>query len=133
MLTKCVLASGANTGSPIYVIDMETGELRRVADLDELEALQGGVVGASTAHDHFEMEYSERAKLIGNAFHTELVRTLFAEMEPPSVAERISAIGWHAVQTDRQGDGAPRMSKQEKQLTEMSDEKLEKVFGERRT
>ena len=58
--TKCVLASGANTGSPIYVIDMETGE-RRVADLDELEALQGGVVGASTAHDHFEMGYSERA------------------------------------------------------------------------
>ena len=48
-----MLASGANTGSPIYVIDMETGE-RRVADLDELEALQGGVVGASTAHDHFE-------------------------------------------------------------------------------
>ena len=50
--TKCVLASGANTGSPIYVSDIETGE-RRKADLGELEALQGAVIGASTAHSHF--------------------------------------------------------------------------------
>ena len=112
--TKCVLASGANTGSPIYVNDMDTGE-RRKADLDELEALQGGVVKASTAHDQFEMEYSERAKPFGNAFHTELVRALFSEMSPPSVSERTGSI--HAMQAGKQGDGPPEMSRQEKQLT----------------
>jgi hypothetical protein len=46
------LASGANTGSPIYVNDAETDEKRK-ADLEELEALQGAVVGASTAHRGF--------------------------------------------------------------------------------
>ena len=87
-----MLASGTNTGSPIYVNDGETDE-RRKADLDELEALHGAVVGSSTAHGHFEMEYTERAALIGNAFHAELVRALFAEMEPPlcSQANRSSS------------------------------------------
>ena len=67
--------------------------------------------------------------MIGNAFHTELVRTLFAEMEPPLVAERTSSI--HTVQADRQDDGTPKMSKQETQLIEMSDEKPEKVLKAR--
>ena len=35
------------------------------------------------------------------------------------------------MQTDRQGDGAPRVSRQEKQLIEMTDEKLEKVLTAR--
>ena len=46
-----------------------------------MEALQGAIVAASTAHGHFEMEYRARAALIGNAFHAELLRALFAEME----------------------------------------------------
>ena len=69
--------------------------LRRKVDLEESEALHGAVVGASTAHGHFEMEYRARAALIGNAFHAELVRARFAEMEPPSVAERTSSM--HAI------------------------------------
>ena len=126
--TNCVLASGANTESPIYVNDAETDE-RRKADLDKLEALQGAVVGSSTAHGHFEMEYKARAALIGNSFHAELVRALFPEMEPPSVAERTSSI--HTVQAQEQRDGPPEMGKQEKELTSMNDEELERVLKER--
>ena len=75
------------------------------------------------------MECSERARLIGNAFHTELVRTLFSEMSPLSVSERTGSI--HTMQAREQGDGPPDVSKQEKQLTSMGEEELESMLEER--
>ena len=89
--------------------------------LDELEALQGGVVKASTAHDQFEMEYSERAKLFGNAFHTELVRALFSEMSPPSVSERSGSI--HAMQAGKQRKEETEAQRKEEKEAQRKEEK----------
>ena len=45
------------------------------------------------------------------------------------MAERTSSI--HTMQATRQSDGPPQMSKQEKQLTSMDEEELERVLKER--
>ena len=84
------------------------------------------MVGASTAHGHFVMAYGERVKLIGNTFHTELVRALFSEMVPPSVAEMV-----HTVQVDLQSDEPPEMSKQEKALTGREEKEQKNVLKDR--
>ena len=60
------------------VKEIETG-IRRPANLDESEALMGATVGFTSGMDTIEVTYAERARMIGNAFHYELVRTIFSE------------------------------------------------------
>jgi site-specific DNA-cytosine methylase len=79
--TGCVVASGTHSKARIMVQDIHTGQ-QRSASLDEMEALMGHVVGTSNAGGRVEMGYEDRAGLIGNGFHYEMLRAIFSEMAP---------------------------------------------------
>ena len=80
-VANCVMASGDSTHNPPMVVEIRTGT-RRPANNDECEALMGAEVGASTMMGQMQPTYAERARMIGNAFHYELVRSVFSEMLP---------------------------------------------------
>ena len=65
--------ASVNTHNPVRVFDADLGRDRN-AGIYELDILQGYWPGMSGAHGRVDLEYSESVRLIGNAFHYELVR-----------------------------------------------------------
>ena len=127
-VAPCVMAAGSNTHTPVRVRDA-VGE--RCASLDELEALQGYSPGTSAAQGRIELTYEERATIIGNAFHYELVCALMSEMDPEQFGGR--GVGMHNMSKEPRVDStipyyeaeAPEPSALEKRLTGMTDVELE--------
>ena len=80
-VTNCVMASGDSTHNPPMVVEIGT-ETRRPANNDECEALMGAESGCiwDTMMGQMQLTYAERARMIGNAFHYELIRSAFSEM-----------------------------------------------------
>ena len=109
-VTGCVVASAARSKASVKVHDVSTGDMRN-ASLQENEALMGHVVGTADAHGKVQMEYEQRAAIIGNGFHYEMLRAIFSEMEPV----RRRAVVVQAVTGSRSG-----LSKQESYLSSLT-------------
>ncbi len=121
-LAGCVVASGANSKAAIKVMDIAVGQERN-ACLDEMEALMGQTVGSSDAHGMIHMEYEQRAALIGNGFHYEMVRAIFAEMEPVQVKQVVTMMPMRGEQ-EKDLQNPPVITEQESLLSGMSREEL---------
>ena len=138
-VANCVMASGSSRHNPPMVREVATG-FRRPANLDESEVLMGGTVGFASGIDTMEVPYAERARMIGNAFHYELVRTIFSEMMFVPTEDMLRKVGIYKVETKRMSEGpctvvdgeenAPMPSADEK--SGLPDKEMEKEFRERR-
>ena len=136
-VANCVMASGSSTHNPPMVREIETG-IRRPANLDESEALMGATVGFTSGMDTMEVTYAERARMIGNAFHYELVRTIFSEMMFVPTEDMMRKVEMYKVETQRMNGGsctvangeakAPMPSADEEYLSGLTDDEMEKEF-----
>ena len=130
-VVPCVMARGSNTKAPVKVTEA-LSESTRCASLDELEALMGHTSGMSTAFGKFDLDYEQRASMIGNSYHYELVRAVFAEMPVRQSLEETGP-GVHAMRKQRREEGSapPAISKQEEYLSGLSEQELEKELRQR--
>jgi hypothetical protein len=122
-VAPCVMAAGAATHNPVKVY-CYTAERWREASLAEAEALQGYTAGMSTAYGKVCAGYKDTATIVGNAFHYELVRTVFAEMNP----DRQESEEWAEPMPGAmpvQAGTAPELSKQEAMLSALDERQLE--------
>ena len=62
-------------------VEITTGT-KRPSNNDKCEALMGAKMGTSTMMGQMQLTYAEGARMIGNVFHYELVRSVFSEMLP---------------------------------------------------
>jgi len=137
-VANCVMASGDSTHNPPMVVEIRTGT-RRPANNDECEALMGAEVGASTMMGQMQLTYAERARMIGNAFHYELVRSVFSEMLPrpqgAGSAQTISEL--HQMESEKmrggackteEGEAAPPPGAQETYLSGLTDEEMDEYL-----
>ena len=122
--------------------------------MDESETLMRATVGFTSGMDTMEVTYGERARMIGNAFHCELVRTIFSElMFVPTedtmgkvemfvpTEDTMGEVEIYKVETQRVNGGSctvaneeaktPMPSADEKYLSGLTDEQMEKEFRER--
>ena len=74
--------------------------------MDESEALMGATMGFTSGMDTIEVTYAERARMIGNAFHYELVRTIFSEMMFVPTENMMRKVEMYKVETQRMNGGS---------------------------
>jgi len=80
-VVPCVMASGPNTHAPLKVWDLSVRR-NRDATPGEAAKLQGYQYDTATAGGKVPVTEMKQYELVGNKFHYELVRSIFAEMEP---------------------------------------------------
>ena len=139
-VANCVMASGDSTHNPPMVRERATG-IRRTANLDESEALMGATVGFTSGMDTLETTYADRARMIGNAFHYELVRTIFSEMMFIPTEGMARKVEMYKVETQRMNGGActvggeeakaPPIGDDEKYLSGLTNDEMEVEFRRR--
>jgi hypothetical protein len=139
-VANCVMASGDSTHNPPMVRERATG-VRRPANLDESEALMGATVGFTSGMDTLETTYADRARMIGNAFHYELVRTIFSEMMFIPTERMMRKVEMYKVETQKMNGGActvggeeakaPPIGEDERYLSGLTDDEMEVEFRRR--
>ena len=101
----------------------------------------GATVGFTSGMDTVETTYADRARMIGNAFHYELVRTIFSEMMFIPTEQMIRKVEMYKVETQRMNGGActvgdigaqaPPMGEDERCLSSLTDGEMETEFKRR--
>ena len=139
-VANCVMALGSSTHNPPMVREIETG-IKRPTNLDESETLMGATMGFTSEMDTMKVKYAKRARMIGNTFHYELVRTIFSEMMFVLTEDMMRKVEMYKVETQRinegscnvanEGANAPMPSADEKCLSGLTDEQMGKEFRER--
>jgi hypothetical protein len=121
-LAPCVMANGRNTHAPVKTIELESGH-RGFAPTKTLERLQGYPEGLTTAFGKVAVDEGERAKLMGNAFHSVFVEEVFSNWRPADMRaadgqRKTTNIGSTRVSQD------PEPTMLESKLHAMTDEEL---------